>query len=136
MATGNLPADVALWIGQLAFVLDLRVAGRLLPLLLGALFAQGRRTVASWLRAGELVGSDLGRRRAMRERLRHCGLEGLAHEDPGAGDRGDESAHHEKRDPRLASPGWRRLDLIRLDRRGPWRGTRLTHLRAAASAIA
>jgi hypothetical protein len=30
------------------------VAKRLLPLLLGALFARGRRTVASWLRGGEL----------------------------------------------------------------------------------
>jgi hypothetical protein len=31
-----------------------RLAWRLLPLLTGALFAQGRRTVASWLRAGGL----------------------------------------------------------------------------------
>jgi len=30
------------------------VAWRLLPLLAGVLFAQGRKTVASWLRAGEL----------------------------------------------------------------------------------
>jgi hypothetical protein len=38
-------------------VLDRRVAWRLLPLLVGALFGQGRRTVASWLRGGEL-GAD------------------------------------------------------------------------------
>jgi hypothetical protein len=54
MATSILPGDLVLWIGQLALVLDCRVAKRLLPLLLGALFARGRRTVASWLRGGEL----------------------------------------------------------------------------------
>src|SRR5271169_209107 len=57
MATWNLPAEVVSWIGQLASVLHRRVAGRLLPLLVGALFAQGRQTVASWLRGGEL-GDD------------------------------------------------------------------------------
>ena len=38
----------------MASVLDRRIAWRLLPLLVGALFGQGRRTVASWLRGGEL----------------------------------------------------------------------------------
>jgi hypothetical protein len=57
MATWNLPAEVVSWIAQLASVLHRRVAGRLLPLLVGALFAQGRQTVASWLRGGEL-GAD------------------------------------------------------------------------------
>jgi hypothetical protein len=57
MAAWNLPCEVASWIVQMAFVLDRRVAWRLLPLLVGALFGQGRRTVASWLRGGEL-GED------------------------------------------------------------------------------
>src|SRR5262249_43094907 len=52
-----LTADVTAWIDRLARCLDRRVAWRLLPLLTGVLFAAGRRTVASWLRAGAL-GSD------------------------------------------------------------------------------
>ena len=54
MATWTLPVEVATWITQLSGLLHGRVAWRLLPLLAGALFAQGRKTVASWLRAGEL----------------------------------------------------------------------------------
>jgi hypothetical protein len=42
------------WITQLSEVLHARLAWRLLPLFVGMLFAQGRRTVTSWLRAGEL----------------------------------------------------------------------------------
>jgi len=60
MATWNLPDEMAAWIAQLASVLHRRVAWRLLPLLAGALFAQGRQTVASWLRGGEL-GKDFRR---------------------------------------------------------------------------
>ncbi len=57
MAQWNLPTEVASWINQLAALLHGRLAWRLLPLLTGALFAQGRRTVASWLRGGQL-GND------------------------------------------------------------------------------
>jgi DDE superfamily endonuclease len=57
MAAWNLPCEVASWIVQMSFVLDRRIAWRLLPLLVGALFGQGRQTVASWLRGGEL-GDD------------------------------------------------------------------------------
>jgi DDE superfamily endonuclease len=57
MAAWTLPGEVATWIAQLSGLLDRRIAWRLLPLFAGALFAQGRKTVASWLRAGEL-GSD------------------------------------------------------------------------------
>ena len=57
MAQWKLPTEVAGWITQLAGVLDRRVAQRLLPLFVGALFAQGRKTVASWLRGNQL-GSD------------------------------------------------------------------------------
>jgi hypothetical protein len=42
------------WIDRLARMLDGRSAWRLLPMLSGLLFATGRRTVSSWLRAGEL----------------------------------------------------------------------------------
>ena len=56
MATWTLPVEVATWITQLSGLLHGRVAWRLLPLLAGALFAQGRKTVASWLLAGELGG--------------------------------------------------------------------------------
>jgi hypothetical protein len=51
MATWTLPAELASWVALLAGPLHARVAGRLLPLLIGMLFARGRRTVASWLRA-------------------------------------------------------------------------------------
>ena len=57
MAQWNLPTEVKLWITQLSAVLHGRLAWRLLPLLTGALFAQGRKTVASWLRGGQL-GKD------------------------------------------------------------------------------
>src|SRR5258708_17345279 len=57
MVAWTLPAEVALWIVELASVLHSRVSWRLLPLLVGALFGQGRQTVASWLRGGEL-GKD------------------------------------------------------------------------------
>jgi hypothetical protein len=57
MAAWQLPFEVASWIVQMSAVLDRRIAWRLLPLLVGALFGQGRQTVASWLRGGEL-GDD------------------------------------------------------------------------------
>lgn len=57
MAAWDLPAELAAWIVQMAFVLDRRISWRLAPLLVGALFSQGRQTVASWLRGGEL-GDD------------------------------------------------------------------------------
>jgi hypothetical protein len=60
MAIWKMPSQVTAWIGRLSGPLHRRLAWRLLPLLTGMLFAQGRRTVASWLRAGEL-GHDYKR---------------------------------------------------------------------------
>jgi len=60
MATWKLPPQVSSWIDQLSGPLHGRLAWRLLPLITGMLFAQGRRTVASWLRAGDL-GRDYKR---------------------------------------------------------------------------
>ena len=57
MAPWKLPTEVRSWIGQLSSLLHGRLAWRLLPLLVGVLFGQGRRTVASWLRGGQL-GDD------------------------------------------------------------------------------
>src|SRR5262245_8832943 len=54
MADCFLPAEVALRITDLAFLLHATNAWRFKPLLVGMLFARGRRTVSSWLRAGEL----------------------------------------------------------------------------------
>ena len=54
MATQCLTPDVTAWINRLASLLDARVSWRLVPLLTGLLFATGRRTVSSWLRAGGL----------------------------------------------------------------------------------
>jgi hypothetical protein len=51
MATGQFPAEFALWISTLAQLLDARVQQQLSPMFLGLLFARGRRTVTSWLRA-------------------------------------------------------------------------------------
>lgn len=56
----RLPNDLTLCITALSQVLHRRLAWRLLPLLTGMLFAQGRRTVASWLRAG-VLGNDFRR---------------------------------------------------------------------------
>jgi hypothetical protein len=57
MAEWQLPAELILWITHLSQPLHARLAWRLLPLVTGMLFAQGRRTVASWLRAAGL-GQD------------------------------------------------------------------------------
>jgi DDE superfamily endonuclease len=54
MARPCMTAGVKAWINQLALLLDDRVAWRLLPLMTGLLFAIGRRTVSSWLRAGQI----------------------------------------------------------------------------------
>jgi DDE superfamily endonuclease len=56
----RLPAELVAWITPLRHVLHRRSAWRLLPLLTGMLLAQGRRTVARWLRAGGL-GDDFRR---------------------------------------------------------------------------
>ena len=57
MAGWCLPAQLVLWISQLSTPLHARLAWRLLPLFAGMLFAQGRRTAASWFRAAN-VGRD------------------------------------------------------------------------------
>src|SRR5438128_6862734 len=54
MATQCLTTDVTSWINRLARLLDARLSWRLVPLMTGLLFASGRRTVSSWLRAGGL----------------------------------------------------------------------------------
>ena len=51
MATWQLPAELSQWIVLLAHVLDARIEWRLRPMLVGLLFARGRRTITSWLRA-------------------------------------------------------------------------------------
>ena len=57
MATRVFVAGVAPWIQQLSRLLHQANAWRFAPLLWGMLFARGRRTVACWLRTGEL-GND------------------------------------------------------------------------------
>jgi hypothetical protein len=56
MVVWSLPPEFTPWVALLAQHLHARLAWRLAPLLLGVLFAQGRRTVASWLRAAGLGG--------------------------------------------------------------------------------
>src|SRR5262245_50198202 len=60
MAAIILPAEVWLWISRLASVLHQTNAWRLGRLLAGMLFSRGRRTVASWLRAGGLSNDYQG----------------------------------------------------------------------------
>ncbi len=57
MAIWKLPPEVTTWVEQLAALLDARLAHRLTTVFLGVLFARGRRTVTSWLRAVG-VGAD------------------------------------------------------------------------------
>src|SRR5262245_4430545 len=54
MAQWHLAPEMVVCITAMAFTLDARVQGRLLALLTGVLFARGRRTVSSWLRAAGL----------------------------------------------------------------------------------
>jgi len=54
MAEWQLPVELTLWIAHLSQPLHARLAWRLLPIFTGMLFAQGRKTVASWLRGGGL----------------------------------------------------------------------------------
>lgn len=54
MARSSFPVEVAPWISRLANCLHETCRWRLSLLLMGLLFAKGRRTVASWLRAGGL----------------------------------------------------------------------------------
>jgi hypothetical protein len=51
----HLPAALSAWLALLTGALDRRSAPRLLRLLLGALFAKGRRTVTSWFRAAGIT---------------------------------------------------------------------------------
>jgi hypothetical protein len=54
MAQWQLPAELTLWILHLSSALHARLAWRLFPIFTGMLFAQGGKTVASWLRGGGL----------------------------------------------------------------------------------
>src|SRR5713226_8946794 len=54
MAEWQLPLALTVWIAHLSQALHARLAWRLLPIFTGMLFAQGRKTVASWLRGGGL----------------------------------------------------------------------------------
>jgi DDE superfamily endonuclease len=56
MSLCSLPPDLSCWVAHLAVVLDARVQGRLAVLVTGLLFAKGRRTVTSWLRAAGVGG--------------------------------------------------------------------------------
>ena len=51
MAIGKLPADVTGWLKHFSTLLDARLRRRWQKLIRGMLFARGRRTVTSWLRA-------------------------------------------------------------------------------------
>ena len=55
MPFSHLPAVLSAWFSQLVGGLDRRSAPRLLRLLVGALFARGRRTVTSWFRAAGIT---------------------------------------------------------------------------------
>jgi hypothetical protein len=93
MLFSHLPALLSAWLSQIVSALDRRSAPRLLRLLLGALFARGRRTVTSWLRAAG-IGADFrrgyaalwsaGRRaEALAYRLLGCALKPLMRLLPG-----------------------------------------------------
>src|SRR5262245_44475385 len=80
----SLPADLSAWTILLACLLDARQRPRFLLLLTGLLFARGRRTVTSWLRAAGLAPhfrpcyyllTSIGRRA---ERLARCLLVRIA----------------------------------------------------------
>ena len=49
MAAWNLTPEWIDWLKSLLWVLDARIRPRIAPLMTGALFAQGRRTVSRWI---------------------------------------------------------------------------------------
>ena len=55
MSLCPLPPDLSAWVLALATCLDARQHQRFAALLTGLLFARGRRTVTTWLRAGDLT---------------------------------------------------------------------------------
>src|SRR4051794_14510223 len=55
MSLWQLPQEAAAWLLPLTCALDARQHQRLLALVSGLLFARGRRTVTSWLRAAGLA---------------------------------------------------------------------------------
>jgi hypothetical protein len=55
MSLWTMPPEVSAWFLALAGCLDVRSQPRLLALLGGAVFARGRRTVTSWLRAAGIA---------------------------------------------------------------------------------
>ena len=90
MSLWQLPAELAAWVVPLTFALDARQHARLSALLAGLLFAKGRRTVSSWIRAASLSADfracyglvyRLGRRaeRVARALLVRVALPRLAH---------------------------------------------------------
>ena len=56
MATWQFRREMSLGLERMSLQLDKRNAWRLCPMLVGAMFAVGRRTVSNWLRAGVLNG--------------------------------------------------------------------------------
>jgi hypothetical protein len=56
MPLSQLPDLLSAWLTDISAALDRRSAPRLLLLLVGALFAKGRRTVTSWFRAAGITG--------------------------------------------------------------------------------
>ena len=93
MPFSHLPVAVSAWFAQIVGVLDRRSAPRLALLLLGALFAHGRRTVTSWFRAAGIRDAfrpaynalwAAGRRAdALAYRLLGCALQPLMRRTPG-----------------------------------------------------
>ena len=55
MSSWPLPQELSSWVLLLASTLDARLHGRFAALVGGALFAKGRRTVTSWLRAAGIT---------------------------------------------------------------------------------
>jgi hypothetical protein len=55
MSLWMMPAEVSCWFECLAGYLDVRNQARFVALLGGVVFARGRRTVTSWLRAAGIA---------------------------------------------------------------------------------
>ena len=56
MPLSQIPDLLPAWLTDITAALDRRSVPRLLLLLVGALFAKGRRTVTSWFRAAGITG--------------------------------------------------------------------------------